>query len=445
LSEKAPSVPHAFVHGGTSAAPATGGRPIKILLLIPTLDVGGAEMDLVRTLPRLDRARFEVVVCAFLGRGMLASQLIDAGIQVVGPYAGRGHRSPRLDAAARSSARAVFGILPRLLVRSVRTGLGYLGLAVLIGWKIRRDGFDVVHAILPSSYLMGVLANPLVGRRPLVMSRLSLNWYQQKFPVFGRIERGILHKMVDLAIGNSQSILQDLRAEGVPERKLLLVHNGIDATAFANRMIDRRQARERLEISRSALVLSAVGNLFPYKGHADLLQALRLLRDRLPPDWVLLVVGLDADGHLAELDRLVARLQLSRHVRFLGQCQDIPAILSAADIHVSASHTEGFPNNILEAMSAGLPVVATAVGGVPEQIVDGVTGLLVPAQSPADLAEALGALVANPERCRGMGQAARERVKRHFPIERSVAALEQVYDGLARPLGARHRAAARSA
>jgi glycosyltransferase involved in cell wall biosynthesis len=224
----------------------------------------------------------------------------------------------------------------------------------------------------------------------------------------------------------------------------LLVHNGIDATAFANRMIDRRQARERLDVSQSALVLSVVGNLLPYKGHADLLQALDLLRGRLPPDWVLLIVGLDVDGRLAELDRLSARLQLSRHVRFLGQRQDIPVILSAADVHVSASHTEGFPNNILEAMSAALPVVATAVGGAPEQIVDGVTGLLVPARSPADLAEALGALAADPERRQSMGRAARERVKLHFPIERSVAALERLYDELARPLAERDRAAAPS-
>ena len=72
-----------------------------------------------------------------------------------------------------------------------------------------------------------------------------------------------------------------------------------------------------------------------------------------------------------------SRLGLSPHVRFLGQRSDIPAILSAADIHVSASHHEGFPNNILEAMCAGLPVVATNVGGVPEQVVDGVTGMLV--------------------------------------------------------------------
>jgi glycosyltransferase involved in cell wall biosynthesis len=452
LSEDAQSVPRTFVNeavGGVSAypAPGAGARRIKVLVLIPTLGLGGAEMDLVRTLPRLDRTRFEIVVCAFLSCGILMSQLIDAGIEVVGPEVGSAPGSAWLISTLRWLAlawQALLGILPRWLARILSTGCNYLGLARSIGRKIRHDRFDVVHAILPSSYLMGVLANPLMRRRPLVMSRLSLNWYQQKFPVFGRIERHVLHRMVDRAIGNSQAILQDLRTEGLAERKLLLVHNGIDATAFANRMIDRRQARERLDVSQSALVLSVVGNLLPYKGHADLLQALDLLRDRLPPDWVLLIVGLDVDGRLAELDRLSARLQLSRHVRFLGQRQDIPVILSAADVHVSASHTEGFPNNILEAMSAALPVVATAVGGAPEQIVDGVTGLLVPARSPADLAEALGALAADPERRQSMGRAARERVKLHFPIERSVAALERLYDELARPLAERDRAAAPS-
>ena len=87
-------------------------------------------------------------------------------------------------------------------------------------------------------------------------------------------------------------------------------------------------------------------------------------------------------------------------------------------------------------MAAGLPVVATAVGGAPEQVVDGLTGLLVPLRAPEALAEALAALAADPERRNNMGRAARERVKLHFPIERSVAALEQAYCRLARPLSA---------
>jgi glycosyltransferase involved in cell wall biosynthesis len=410
---------------------------IKVLVLVPTLDIGGAEMDLVRTLPRLDRTRFEVVVCAFLSRGILAQQLIDAGIEVVGPRPDQPPGSAVPDTAWRwleRACQALLGILPRSFVRVLSTGLNYLGLARSIARHIRHDGVDIVHAILPSSYLMGVLASLMTKRRPLVMSRLSLNWYQEKFPTFGKIERRILHKMVDLAIGNSAAVLRDLRTEGLPERKLLLVHNGIDATTFASQMIDRSRAHERLDIAQSSLVLSAVGNLYPYKGHADLLNALHLLRDRLPPDWVLLVVGGDLAGNLADLDRLSDRLQLSRHVRFLGQRQDIPVILSAADVHVSASHTEGFPNNILEAMCAGLPVVATAVGGAPEQVVDGLTGLLVPAHAPAALADALAALAADPERRKSMGRAAGERVALHFPIERSVAALEQAYSRLARPL-----------
>jgi glycosyltransferase involved in cell wall biosynthesis len=127
-------------------------------------------------------------------------------------------------------------------------------------------------------------------------------------------------------------------------------------------------------------------------------------------------------------------LGLSQHVRLLELRRDIPVVLSAADIHVSASWHENFPNNNLEAMCAGLPLVATAIGGVPEQIADGLTGILVPARNPNALSEALLALAHDDERWKVMGRAGRERVKREFPITRSVNGLEQVYGQVGSPL-----------
>jgi glycosyltransferase involved in cell wall biosynthesis len=109
--------------------------------------------------------------------------------------------------------------------------------------------------------------------------------------------------------------------------------------------------------------------------------------------------------------RVAEELGLSQHVRLLGERCDIPIILSAADIHVSASWYESFPNNILEAMSAGVPVVATAVGGVPEQNVDGLTGLLVLARNPEALAEAIIKLARDFDRRKAMGRATRKRVE----------------------------------
>src|SRR5262249_14337719 len=153
----------------------------------------------------------------------------------------------------------------------------------------------------------------------------------------------------------------------------------------------------------------------------------------------LLAAGRDVDDSLTKLGQIADKLGLSQHVRLLGLRRDIPVVLSAADIHVSASWHESFPNNILEAMCAGLPVVATAVGGVPEQIVDGLTGLLVPARNPDALSEALLALAHDGERRKAMGRAGRERVEREFPITRSVNELEQVYGqlGAGSDLGAR--------
>jgi glycosyltransferase involved in cell wall biosynthesis len=176
-----------------------------------------------------------------------------------------------------------------------------------------------------------------------------------------------------------------------------------------------------------ALVFSSVASLFPYKGHRCLLQALTLIRDQLPADWLLLAAGRDPDNNLAELVSLAEQLGLGEHVRFLGERLDVPAILSAADIHVSASQEEGFPNNILEAMSAGLPVVATAVGGVPEQVTDETTGLLVPPDNPGALALALLLLAGDRTRRLSMGRAGRQRVEQNFSLERSIDAFAQAY------------------
>jgi glycosyltransferase involved in cell wall biosynthesis len=260
-------------------------------------------------------------------------------------------------------------------------------------------------------------------RRLLAMSRVSQNWYQQEIPLLGVIERHFLHRRIDIAIGNSQAVLNELRAEGIPDQKLLLIHNGIDARNFADQMLDRKTARDQLAIPQDALVFTCVGNLYLRKGRADLLTALHLLKDQLPADWLLLTAGRDVDDNLGKLRQTANELGLSQHVRLVGERHDIPVILSAAD-HVSPSWYESFPNNILEAMSAGVPVAATAVGGVPEQIVDDLTGILVPARTPHALAEAIITLARDADRRKAMGRAGRKRVVR------SVSALEQAYEHL---------------
>jgi glycosyltransferase involved in cell wall biosynthesis len=415
-------------------AAGRGNRPIKILVLIPSLEIGGAEMDLVRNLPNLDRSRFVPVVCALSGQATLSAQLRNAGVDVIAlnweASSGKGFYDG-LFGAVEHSCRYVVSILPDFVfTRFLAAGERYFRTARSVAHYIDETDVDVVHSILPSSYLIAMLANMLTKRRPLVMSRLSQNWYQQEIPMLGMIERWWLHRQVDIAIGNSQPVLEELRAEGIPDHKLLLLHNGIDTLKFADQMLDSRAARDQLAIPQDALVLTCVGNLYARKGHADLLSALCLVKDQLPPNWLLLAAGRDVEGNLAKLGQLAEELGLSQHIRLLGERCDIPVILSAADIHISASWYESFPNNILEAMAAAVPVVATAVGGVPEQIVDGLTGLLVPARNPEALAEAIITLARDFDRREVMGRAARKRVELEFPIIHSVSALERVYERL---------------
>ncbi len=399
-------------------------------MLIPTLGVGGAEIDLVRNLPHLDRSRFKVIVHPFLSAGKLAPALTAAGIEVLqSDAASPTHQEPAT--AASFGPRSAAHRLARRAFATIADTAWMARKVARIARHIRDDDIDVVHTILPNAYLLGSLANAVAGRRPLAMSRLSLNWYHVNSSSYRIAEAWLLHPRVDVAIGNCDAVLSDLRHEGIAEAKLRRIYNGIDVAAYSERLIDRGRARRALGISDKTLVFSVVANLHRYKGHADLLRALGIVR-RHVPDVVLLAAGRDIDGNMAALCRLRDELALSEQVRFLGERDDVPAVLSAADIHISASHTEACPNNVIEAMCARLPVIATAVGGVPEQVVDSETGLLVAVRDHAALAAAMTSLAADEGRRRTLGEAGRRRVAARFPIERSVAAFENVYEALAR-------------
>ena len=409
-------------------------------------------MDLVRNLPRLDPNRFKILVCPFLARGPLEQPLLDARIELIGPIVPKRSvptnggrvsaffrrlslRRNRFPRPLRSSWRYLSETvsIPALPPYAVAI-LAYLRIGAAVSAHIRNLEIDVVHAVLPNSYVVAGIAK-LLAQRPLVMSRVSLNWYQKRDAFLGVFERRVLHRMVDVVICNSTAIRQELIAEGVAVSKICQISNGIDLHEFSGEQVGRVQARERLGISPDALVLSVVASLQSYKGHADLLHALRRVRDRLPAGWVLLAPGRDVDGNLDRMQRLSQELGIANGVRFLGERDDIAAILRAADIHVSASHTEGFPNNILEAMCTGLPVIATAVGGVPEMVADGITGVLVPPRNPEAMGRAVDLLAADPARRAAMGTRGRN-LAATFSIERSANAFAGVYARCAARRGA---------
>ena len=283
----------------------------------------------------------------------------------------------------------------------------------------------LVHFFLPEAYLIGASLARAAWLPRLVMSRRSLNNYQKKHPWLTILERR-LHGAMTAIVGNSQRVLDELRDdENAPPDKLALIYNGIDVARF-DQPLNRREKRQQLGISDDTLIFAIVANLIPYKGHADLLAALARIKSKLPKDWVLLAVGRD-DGVGSKLKRQAQELDIAEHVRFFGQRHDVVELLRISNIGLVSSHEEGFSNALLEGMAAGLPIVATDVGGNREAVIDGVTGLLVPAKNPEAMGDAILRLACDPSLARRMGVAGRARVEQNFSLDACVNNYDAFY------------------
>jgi sugar transferase (PEP-CTERM/EpsH1 system associated) len=229
------------------------------------------------------------------------------------------------------------------------------------------------------------------------------NWVRRRFA-----------PMVSHFVAVSRDLDRWLREDvRVPRAKVSTIPNGVDLSRFAQ--VGRPEAREAMGLASEAPVICTVGRLDPVKDQAGLIRAFAGL---LPahPEAVLLIAG---DGPCREdLTRVIAELGVADRVRLLGECRNVPEVLAAADVFVLPSIAEGMSNTLLEAMAAGLPVVATRVGGNPEMVEDGVTGRLVPIRDPGTLREALTAYVDDPHLRAVHGKASRQRAVECFSLER---------------------------
>jgi glycosyltransferase involved in cell wall biosynthesis len=212
-----------------------------------------------------------------------------------------------------------------------------------------------------------------------------------------------------------------LKFKVAPPEKLVVIHNGVDPAP----LLDARGERVRREFGLGKVpVLAMVGRLTPQKDPLTLLEACRLLKT----DFRLMMVG---DGELrSKAEKFVADNNLGDKVTFTGNRTDIPDILAASDILVLDSRWEGLPMVIIEAQMAGVPVVASSVGGVPELIEDGVTGFLVPPRNPQALADVLFNLIVNPKLLRRVASAARDKALHEFTLKRMLTKTHQLYEDI---------------
>jgi glycosyltransferase involved in cell wall biosynthesis len=234
-------------------------------------------------------------------------------------------------------------------------------------------------------------------------------------------------------VSNSQAAVDYLVAHRYDPSRFWVIRNGIDLSPFARISDkDRGKIRAKLEVTPDLPIIVCVGNLRSVKGHADLLRAL----SELAQSGMRFSAFLVGEGPLRqELEGLAGSLDIESEVRFVGEMDEeaVAEILHVTDVFVLASLREGTPTAVIEAMAAGCPVVATRVGGTPELVIDGVTGILVDPSNPKALASALRQLLTDQTLCRRMGAAGRERAAACFSIERMVHEYEDLYTSIAGP------------
>jgi glycosyltransferase involved in cell wall biosynthesis len=377
----------------------------------------GSEMALVRLLSALDRQRFQPLV-VLPEEGPLRAELAALAIPVrVLPLAW-------WIPATHWSAATFLAQLEGLEARTA-------ALAALLA----AERIDLVHTNTIVT-LEGALAAARRGRPHLWHSR---GLFGGGFPPAYLDDPGFFlaaaDRLADAVVCVSRGVERQT-AEWVGETGCAarhVIYDGFDLDRFLSRPVEERGALlARYGISPTARVVASLGGIQRRKGQLDLVEAAALLVGEFP-DLVIAFAGAAGDAeYAAALDARIAALGLRGHIRRIGFEPNVRNLLSLSEILAHPSHSEGFSLAVLEAMAAGLPVVATRCGGPEEIVEDGVSGLLVPVESPRELAAALRRLLAEPDAARAMGQAAARRAGA-FRLEATARGMEEIYGGLAPP------------
>jgi L-malate glycosyltransferase len=372
---------------------------IKLLAFTTVFAIGGTERHLMNVMEGLDHSRFELEFGCLRRWGQFLPQVEARGVPIT-----------------EYPVRHVYGA--RALAQQVRFAR-HLG----------RRGVQIVHTYGFYANVFGILAARL-ARTPVVIASIrdtgySLTGRQQ------RVQR-LACRFAHHVLVNAQAVRRWLVDGGYDGRRISVIRNGLDVARFTSAGGDASLRRE-LALPPDAPIVAMVSRLNPLKGVEDFLAAAARVADRFEQARFLIIGDngtTDGRDYRRELERHVARLGLQGRVVFTGFRLDVPRLLAEVAVCVHPSLSEGLPNAVLESMAAGVPVVATRVGGSPELVRDGVTGFLVPPQDPAALAKAIDELLSEPDRARRLGQAGRRRVAEHFSLERMVKDTERLYESL---------------
>ncbi|MER9457484.1 MULTISPECIES: glycosyltransferase [unclassified Mesorhizobium] len=393
----------------------------NVLFIIGTLDLGGTESQLVLLAKELKARGWQVEVFALSSGGVLAETLNRAGIRISYGL----HRPNPLPASLTAAgAEEKSSVAPK--TRPSVKAMLVLGAAItLLVGRIILTRPRVVHAFLPLTNFLGALAGRFALAPLVITSRRGLGNHQERWPRLKRMDR-IANRFSHVVVANSHAVAADMAArDGYDLARVRVIANGLDLSRFDGISHRRDEIRRSLGLEPDDVGVVIVANLIPYKGHKDLIDAFASA-SQSRPELRLFIAGQDRGIGQALMEQ-AQRLGVGSTVRLLGAQDDVPGLLAGMDIGVIASHEEGFCNALMEKLTAGLPVVATNVGGNPEAV-SGMPGcVLVKPRDPADLARGLLAVLERlPEQT--VDRKFRQRAMRErYSIRAMVDAYETLY------------------
>lgn len=361
---------------------------IRLLYITPNFTTGGTEGQVFALAAGLDRSRFTPYVISVGADGGQRIRYGDSGID-----------AQRFE---------------------------FSGFSAILSY-IRARKIDLVHSFYYGDFSgWDLMVSRLAGAKVFVTSRRNMGyWRKGRHIVFDRFR----NFFTDMIIANSDAVRAKAVAdEHIMPSKTAVIYNGIDPSRYAASAPDiRARTRTALGITAGEAVVGMVGNVKKIKGYGYFLEAAKIMADT-GRGIRFIIAGEGTDGQ--DLRGMIDRNGLGAHLLALGPCGDIPALLSAMDVFMCSSLSEGFPNVILEAMAAGVPVVSTDVGGIREMLEDGRCGVLVPPRDSRALADAAMALLDDTARSGRIASAAQKTIRARFTMDACVRQHESLYEDL---------------
>lgn len=385
---------------GAAGGILTVGTPsrIKLLTMLTNFRIGGTERQVANLVLRLNSSRFDLHLACLRNVGELLEEVDQLRVP-----------------------KPVFEI-------GSLYGFKTAWQALRFAHYVRKNRIQIVNTYGFYPNVFAVLAAKLGGADVVIASirdRGDIMTAMQR-----RIQK-LVCRVADCVLVNAEAIRQTLISQGYDPARIVVIHNGIVLSRDRKRE-QGAELRRELGVPAASPIVIVLSRLNRMKGVEYFLEAARIVAQRCP-DARYVIAG---DGaHRPELEQRAAELGLQDRVVFTGFRTDAPDLLSESAISVLPSLSEGLSNSLLESMAVGTPVVATRVGGNPEIIEHGISGLLTPPRDPESLASAMILLLEDPNRASQMGEAGRRRVAELFSVERSVTEVENLYCKLLRANG----------